>query len=279
VCADAWGNARWGDGGERFLRAAFERSRNLKVRALCCFSLGKHQKERAWVARTLNDPIRGEILARTYESLGQARIQQLRSLDAEKLEREAEERFHRTIKEFGDLQPMGMDYQPLGDQAKGELFEIQHLSIGRIVPELDGEDLDRKPLKLSDFRGKVVVVSFWATWCSPCMQLVPHEKALVEKMKGRPFVLIGVNGDDDREKARAVAASEGMTWRSFWSGGRTHGIPVQWGVKEWPTIYVIDANGVIRDDGTAYMLELFRSDTPNKLVEAVIGEAEKASKK
>lgn len=74
-------------------------------------------------------------------------------------------------------------------------------------------------MKRSDYRSKVVVLSFWATWCNPCMELVPHEKALVEKMKGRPLVLIGVNGDNDREKAKTVSAKEGVNWRSFRPGG------------------------------------------------------------
>ena len=123
------------------------------------------------------------------------------------------------------------------------------------------------------------MVSFWATWCGPCMELVPHEKALVERMKGRPFVLIGVNGDNDREKAKTVSAKEGINWRSFWTGGARQGIPVQWGVSVWPSVYVIDANGVIRDDGLVYFDELYEGKTPDKVIESLVAEAEKASKR
>ena len=125
----------------------------------------------------------------------------------------------------------------------------------------------------------MVVISFWATWCGPCMRLVPHDKALVEKMKGRPFVLVGVNGDDDRERAKAVSAKEGINWRSFWSGSARQGIPLEWGVSSWPTIFVIDGNGVIRDNGLVFRHEVDRSATPNKMIETLVEEAEASSKR
>ena len=56
--------------------------------------------------------------------------------------------------------------------------------------------------------GKVVVLVFWGSWCGPCMAAVPHERQLVERFKGRPFVVVGVNSDEDREKALRVVAIE-----------------------------------------------------------------------
>jgi thiol-disulfide isomerase/thioredoxin len=268
---------------EEFLLAAMRRSKNVKVQSLCCYSLGRHQQELASVARDLNDPVRGEIRRRDYERFGPVVNRRLRALDPEKLEREAEECFDRTIKEFGDLQPMGKevgkDSAPLGELATGMLFKMHHLGIGRTAPEIEGEDIDGKPMKLSDFRGKVVLVTFWATWCVPCLARVPYEKALVEKMKDRPFVLIGVNGDDDREKVKTVSAKKGISRRSFWNGGASKGIPLQWGIRGWGTTYVIDANGVVRDDSLVYIHELFFSDTPDKMIETLVAEAEKARAK
>jgi thiol-disulfide isomerase/thioredoxin len=278
VCRIAWVDPFMGTHAEAFLRAAVERSKNAKVRSLCCYSLGRHQQELASVARDLNDPVRCEIRRRDFERFGPVVNRRLRALDPEKLEREAEECFDRTIKEFGDLQPMSKDDASLGELATGMLFKMHHLGIGRTAPEIEGEDIDGKPMKLSDFRGKVVVVTFWATWCGPCMARVPHEKALVEKMKDRPFALIGVNCDDDREKVKTVSAKEGISWRSFWNGGTRKGIPVQWGIRSWGMTYVIDANGVIRDDSLVYFHDLYSSDTPDKMIEALVAEVEKASK-
>jgi len=76
--------------------------------------------------------------------------------------------------------------------------------------------------------------------------MYPHERSLVEKMKGKPFALIGVNSDS-KEKVQAAIKRENITWRSFWDGGNTGGpIATQYGVRGWPTIYVIDHEGIIR---------------------------------
>jgi hypothetical protein len=88
------------------------------------------------------------------------------------------------------------------------------------------------------------------------MAMVPGEKALAERLKGRPFALVGVNGDDDRAAAKSVSAKEGITWRSFWNGGPTGAISTGWGVSGWPTVYLIDARGVIRTDSILRGAEL-----------------------
>src|SRR5262245_4681955 len=75
--------------------------------------------------------------------------------------------------------------------------------------------------------------------------MYPHERSLVERYKGRPFVLVGVNSDPEPEMARAVAAQHGHNWRSFWDGPGGP-IAAQWKVSAWPCIHVIDARGVLR---------------------------------
>jgi thiol-disulfide isomerase/thioredoxin len=212
----------------------------------------------------VDDPIWGEALEK---NLGMETIRRLRELKPEPLKREAEALYERTLKEFADLRPMGTDFPPLGEQAEGALFRIHNLAIGRTVPEIQAEDLDGKPMKLSESRGKVVLITFWATWCGPCMGMVPDEKALVERMKGRPFALVGVNGDDDRDQAKKDADREGITWRSFWSRGPYGPIALKWGVKQWPTIYLIDAKGIIRMEG-------LRGPELDKAVEALVADAE-----
>ncbi len=77
--------------------------------------------------------------------------------------------------------------------------------------------------------------------------MYPHERSLVKKFADQPFALVGVNSDTDREQLKKVLVDEQITWRSFWNGGSTEGgIAGQWNVHSWPTIYVIDAKGVIR---------------------------------
>src|SRR5215471_18997088 len=77
--------------------------------------------------------------------------------------------------------------------------------------------------------------------------MYPHERSLVKRMEGKPFALIGVNSDRDKDQLKAVLKEENITWRSFWNGGSTGGpISTEWNVHGWPTLYLIDANGVIR---------------------------------
>lgn len=134
---------------------------------------------------------------------------------------------------------------PVARAERAGLRNLSSLQVGKTAPDLAGDDLDGRPFKLSDQRGKVAVVVFWASWCGPCLKMVPQEKELTGRLKGRPFVLVGVNGDDDPEKARQAAEKHGMTWPSVRTAGD---IPVapSWCCHKWPTVYVIDAKRVIR---------------------------------
>lgn len=77
--------------------------------------------------------------------------------------------------------------------------------------------------------------------------MYPHERSLVQRLKDKPFVLLGINSDRDREEVKRIMKQENITWRSWWDGGSTSGpIATQWNVQAWPTIYVLDAKGVIR---------------------------------
>ncbi len=78
--------------------------------------------------------------------------------------------------------------------------------------------------------------------------MYPHERSLVKRLKDQPFALIGVNSDPDLKLLRKVRVEKELTWRSFWNGleGTSGPISTKWGVTGWPTIYVLDAKGVIR---------------------------------
>ena len=78
--------------------------------------------------------------------------------------------------------------------------------------------------------------------------MYPHERSLVKDYADRPFALLGVNSDKDREKLKEVMKEKELNWRSFWNGGSTRGpISTEWKVTGWPTIYIIDHEGVIRE--------------------------------
>ncbi|MBX9583356.1 MAG: TlpA family protein disulfide reductase [Gemmataceae bacterium] len=177
-----------------------------------------------------------------------------KAADAERLAAETERAFEKLARDYGGCKRLigPEDAGTVGEAAAAELFVLRNLRVGKVVPEIGGEDLDGKPLKLSEAsRGNVTVLIFWASWCKPCMELVPHEKKLAERHKDKPFVLVGVNLDDDRAKAKQTTEKEGMGWRSFWAGPKAWEgpIPKAWNIREIPTVYVIDATGVIRARG------------------------------
>jgi hypothetical protein len=77
--------------------------------------------------------------------------------------------------------------------------------------------------------------------------MYPHERSLVKKLADKPFVLLGVNSDPDKTELKKAMEKEQITWRSFWD--RTTGGPIstRWKVEGWPTLYLIDHKGVIRE--------------------------------
>jgi thiol-disulfide isomerase/thioredoxin len=172
--------------------------------------------------------------------------------DAKSAADEAERQLEDVVANYADcwdLRPRDGKEQPLlKTEAEKELIQLLHFSLGKVAPNIEADSIEGKKFKLSDSRGKITVLSFWASWCGPCMQLVPVERALTKRMKGKPFTLIGVNGDGILPDAQRAVAHEKMTWPSFWNGkdGADGPISSAWNVSGWPTVYVLDANRIIR---------------------------------
>jgi thiol-disulfide isomerase/thioredoxin len=233
-----------GAAAEQMLRDVVAKSPHPNVRAQAQFSLAELVEDWAQFSRYFRRHPDEASQPLFHAILGEKGVAKLRDGDAGKMEEKATQLYEQVLGQpAGPRDGLGS----LADQAKGRLFAIRNLGIGAVVPELDGVGLDGKPLKLSDFRGKVVVLTFWATWCGPCMGMVPRERALVERLRGQPFALIGVNCDKDGDAAARASAREQITWPSFADGDPATGpIVGRWGVHSWPTVYVLDEKGVVR---------------------------------
>ncbi len=106
--------------------------------------------------------------------------------------------------------------------------------------------------------------------------MYPHERSLVKRLEGKPFVLIGVNSDSDRTELKKVLEKEKITWRSFWNGGNTLGpISRRRDLQGWPTLFLVDVKGVIRQKYVGSPGEKILDDEIDKL----IAEAEKTMAK
>jgi hypothetical protein len=102
--------------------------------------------------------------------------------------------------------------------------------------------------------------------------MYPHERSLVKRLEGKPFALLGINSDQDRNGLKKVLQDEKITWRSWWDGGSTNGpIATKWNVSGWPTIYVLDHQGVIRYKGV-------RGEAMDKAVDVLLSKIDKPAK-
>ena len=156
----------------------------------------------------------------------------------------------------------------LADVARARLDEMENLVAGKPAPPIEGISMDGKPLKLSDFRGKVVVLVFWGTWCGPCIGEVPHERELAERFKGRPFALLGVDCEADKAAALKMMKEQAITWPNWNDGDPGEGpIASRYHVRGFPTIVVIDAKGILRNLNAL-------GSALDKAVEDLVGEAE-----
>jgi len=135
---------------------------------MLCFQLGQqgaHGTEkllRAVAEKSKSDDAKGAALL----SLGQLLFAQSNEGDLadnkrNELRQEAETALQTVIDKYADAKLFN---RKAGDMASGILFEVQHLAVGKEVPDLAGEDLDGTEFKLSDYRGKVVFLDFWAHW-------------------------------------------------------------------------------------------------------------------
>lgn len=205
---------------------------------------------------------------RIEAAVGKSNVEALLARDPMTLSDEAESLLGTVCTSFGDVKtPKGT----LDELAMHSLFAIRHLAIGKKAPDIIGVDVDGAPMKLSDFRGKVVMVSFYGYWCGLCIDFFPTEKALVETFAGRPFQLVGVNSDS-KEHYRKGLSKIPLNWRSFFDGGSAGGpIASTWQVEIWPTNYIIDQEGIVR------FKDLRKLDTLKRAIESLVSTAERAA--
>ncbi len=194
----------------------------------------------------------------------------------EKLQK-ATEWLNKAKAKYADVKHMGTTVGKIADGWLAAQKVIGNLEVGKKAADIEGEGIDGKVFRLSEAnKGKVVMLTFWATWCPPCMRMVPHEVELVGKMKDRPFELVGINGDPElTDDVKQTIADKKITWRSF--RNEQKGCPPladTWEISGWPTIYVIDHKGVIRHV-QAGGGELDKLD---KLIEDLVAAAEKEKK-
>jgi thiol-disulfide isomerase/thioredoxin len=174
------------------------------------------------------------------------RLMQFQKSDPDAVARSAEKWYCKVRDQYADVPTYEGSKKTLGESAESGLFALHNLTLGEVAPDIEGEDLDGKQFRLTDYRGKVVVLIFSGHWCGPCRQMNPQKQQLVERYSGKPFVLLEVNSDEDREAVKRIMRKEKLTWHCWFDGGHEGLIDRRWGVHSWPTIFLLDGKGVIR---------------------------------
>jgi thiol-disulfide isomerase/thioredoxin len=205
------------------LLAIIEKNGTRSVQAQAAKSLVKSREQAVALAKAIEAD--KDVRKETEEALGKEKVQTILA-NKDRFEKERAEYLQMLQKKFPDV-------------------KVFDLSIGQPAPEISSEDLDGKKVKLSELRGKVVVLDFWATWCPPCKAMIPAESELVKKLEGKPFALVSISADDKKDTLKQFLVKTPMPW-THWFNGPDGGVVEEWDIEYFPTVYVIDHKGTIR---------------------------------
>ena len=117
---------------------------------------------------------------------------------------------------------------------------------GHAFPSLTFTSLSGKPVNLDEFKGKVVLIDFWATWCSPCVRSMPDLIATYKEYHDQGFEIIGINMDQEKAKLEKYLQDNEVTWPQYFDGlGWDNKLAKRFGVRGIPHIVLINKNGAV----------------------------------
>jgi thiol-disulfide isomerase/thioredoxin len=122
------------------------------------------------------------------------------------------------------------------------------LARARMAPPFVVTTLDGQRVSMDDLKGKVVLLDFWATWCGPCREALPHLQSIAKKFEGQPLVVLSVSLDSDEQKWKDFIEKNGMTWMHYRDGDFNGPVSRMFAVQAIPHTFTIDADGVLQDE-------------------------------
>jgi thiol-disulfide isomerase/thioredoxin len=134
------------------------------------------------------------------------------------------------------------------DYARAARFEKHpELARERMAPAFEVTTLTGQQISLDELEGKVLLIDFWATWCGPCREALPHMQTIAKKFAGQPLVILSISLDSDQTKWQSFVAKNNMTWQQYRDGGFDGVMAQRFGVRAIPATFTIDADGVLQD--------------------------------
>ena len=138
----------------------------------------------------------------------------------------------------------------------GPTVTAEHELVGQPAAQFTLSSISGKKVSLKQFRGKIVVLNFWATWCGPCKKELPEFVRMRRKYKDRQVEILTINVDSNIENARRFLRKNKLKLKTLWDGHKK--VAQKYDVQAMPSTYVIDQNGVIRSVHKGFTPNEFR---------------------
>lgn len=135
-------------------------------------------------------------------------------------------------------------FQTLAEAERDLLYNLNHLTVGRKLPNVTAKRLDGIEEDFSAFGSQTVLIDFWATWCGPCIKSLPDLRELSAELPPDSFEILSISVDEEVDTVTEFQSEEPMPWAN-WHVGPRHEILRTWAVRGYPTYVLVDASGNI----------------------------------